>query len=789
MIPIIGYGQENSKLSMNYDEEAKDFSEALPIGNGRLGGMVYGGIENDRISLNEDTFWSGKPKDWNNPSAKNVLPLIRKAMRNSDNELADQLLRLLQGPYTQSYQPVGNVEIHNLHNKIDVGSYKRSLDLQNGVVKVSYRINGKNFERTYFASQDKQVIVINYKSEEKSAINFDVELTGVHQTKITKKGNNIISANGVAPSHVDPSYLQTENPVIYGETDKKAGLQYSTHLAVQQSGGNINSNKDRLEIKGADEVTVYISIRTNFKSFREAPDLSSNFNQISYQDVSSISNFLIQEILKNHIKDYRAYFDRFSLTVNSPVKEKLLREHRKDYETGKSKDLAMLTFHFGRYLMITGSRENTEALNLQGIWNESVRPGWSSNYTININTQMNYWPMLMVNLAEFNQPINKLIEGISINGRETAKINYNMKGWVAHHNADLWRQTGTTGERKGEPDWANYASSGMWLTFHLWDEYLYNRDLQFLKETCYPITKGAVEFLIDWLEQDSDGYYRPAYSVSTEASYMNSEGYKGWAAKNTTGDLALHKELLLNYIAMSELLEKDEYLLEAKNLLNHLEPYQLDGEGKIKEWLQDGFDRPKGANKHHLTHLIGVYPGKNMLVNGDATIQKGIKKTMDVFHPRNNDPNSNYSGWTLAWSLNVWARLKDSSETGYFIDRLMEKMSGNLFNQGNGFQIDGNMGYVSGICESLVQSYEIDKTGIPILEILPALPVGWDSGSMNGLRSKFGLEIDVKWKKRRVTSLVIRKVKGDNQNQKVIVKLKNRSNIEKIVDDKGIKVI
>lgn len=741
---------ENS-LVLKYQHPATHFGEALPIGNGRLGAMVYGDVFKEKLSINDDTFWSGEPKDWNNPKAKEVLPQIKEALRKGDHQLADQLAKQMQGPYNQSYQPLANINIAFAGNG-EPAEYVRELDLNKAIAKVSYKMGDVTYKRSYFSSFPNQVIVLRLEADKPGALNFDMGISGKHQRKVYIH-NNLVEAYGKAPKHVDPSYLNTENPIVYDNLNGGKGMNYIACLQVAETDGKIIPFKDKLQIKNATCATIYLAARTSFNGFDKSPSVQGvDCKKWVYDDLDKLEGITYSELLDAHISDYQTLFHRLDFSLGKKEENQPVETYFDSFKKGENSDLLVLAFQMGRYLAISGSRPHSQALNLQGIWNENVRPLWSSNYTININTQMNYWPILPANLFECNEPLLDLIQEVSLTGKETARINYGCNGWVAHHNIDLWRQSAPVGDYEGEPCWANFTGGGTWLTMHLWEHYQYTQDKAFLQKRAYPILKGAVEFLVDWLQKDQEGFYVPPFAVSTEANFITPNGYQGSCAKESAEDIALNGELFLNFIATCDTLGiKDSLYYKTKDLLRHTRPYWIDPEGKIQEWMEVGLDRPKGYNKNHLSHLIGFHPGRHLIAQNNPDYIQAVKRTLELF-----EPESSSGGWNLAWKISFWARMRNAEKSYDFIRRSMNRLSSNLLSGGTNFQIDANMGYVAGVCEMLAQSHNLNDQGLMVIELLPALPKEWPSGHIYGLRTRGGFEIDMEWKDAQITRLVIK---------------------------------
>lgn len=762
-------------LKLIYDEPAKKVSQAIPLGNGRLGMLVYGGVAEEKLSLNDDTFWSGEPKDWNNPNGPTVIPQIREALALGNHELADKLAQKMQGPYNQSYQPLGELLL-KFEQKGEVTGYSRMLDLNNALAKVSYQVDGVKFTRTMFASYPGQAIAILLESDKPGALNFQIEIGGKHQQEVKPQGKNMLIAEGRAPAHVDPSYLDTKNPVIYDEESGK-GMRYSTLLKVVNSDGVVSAKSNILKVSGASKAVIYLTARTSFNGFDRSPSRQgTDYRKQAAADLKLLEKSTYPHLLKAHIKDYQRLFNRVELVlgdrngVEVPFKEIL-----QEYRNRSNPKINELIFQLGRYLIIAGSRAGSQPLNLQGIWNEWVRPPWSSNYTLNINTQMNYWPVLPANLAECHQPLLNFVEELAKNGVETARVNYGIKGWVAHHNADLWRQSSPVGDGSGEPSWANFNGGGTWLTFDFWEHYQYSQDTGFLRKEVYPLLKGSVEFAAGWLKKSQNGAYIPPFTVSSEATYITPAGYKGYVAQNSAQDIALYGELMVNFIRTCDILNlKDKLYDKAKDILANLEPYRIDSEGKIQEWLEDGIDRPKGGNKNHLSQLIGFYPGRHLILQNNQAYIDAVRRTLEIFGPSS-------AGWMFAWEIGLWARLKDAQKSYELAKLLLNRYSPNDVNPDGAYQIDWQMGYTAGVCEMLLQSHNVDKDGNGVLEMLPALPKEWPNGHIYGLRARGGYEVNMDWKNGVLVGGSIRNVSNKSAITPKVTIIVNGKRVDKTV--------
>ncbi|WP_341837313.1 glycoside hydrolase family 95 protein [Chitinophaga pollutisoli] len=766
---------QDPPLRLIYHQPARQFTQAFPLGNGRLGATVFGGVTREKIILNDDSFWSGEPIDVTIPGGPEIVSRIEAAIAKRDHRLADQLAQQIQGPYNQSYQPLETLEL-SFDHKGTPSRYTRSLDLQNALAKISYEADGVTYTRTAFSSYPGQAFVLRLEADQPGKLNFEIKLSGPHQRTARVHRNNTLESGGKAPAHVDPNYLDTPHPIIYDSATAGKGMRYTTLVQVENTGGTVIRKGQTLLVKNADKATIYLTARTSFNGFDKSPSTEgADSEKLARADLQKLRGKTYGQIYQEHITDFGALSGRLSFRLNDgndPAQDTTTEFSRLDVARKTE-----LLFQLGRYFMISGSRPGSQPLNLQGIWNEWVRPPWSSNYTMNINSQMNYWPVMVTNLAECHSPMLNFIEELAVNGRKTAKVNYGKKGWVAHHNADVWRYSGTVGNKSGEPSWANFMGGGIWETFDFWEHYQFSQDRRFLEQRAYPLLKGAVEFSLDWLKRDKDGKLVPPFTVSSEATYQDTSGYKGYCISNTGQDIALYGELFMNFTRTCEILQrKDELYTRAKEALASLPPYQIDPEGKIKEWLEPGVDRPYGGNKNHLSQLIGFFPGRHLISQQDARLVRAVKRTLEIFGP-------GQSGWMYAWEINLWARLQRTEQAYELVKALTDRVGANDVNPDGGYQVDWLFGYTAGICEMLIQSHTNDDSGAPVIALLPALPKEWRNGSIRGIRARGGFEIDMDWKDGLLAKAVIRNAAPSGPKPATAVILANgKKEVRQITD-------
>ncbi len=738
-------------LVLWYDKPAVEWTEALPLGNGSIGAMVYGRPEKEIIQFNEETLWTGQPHNYAHRGAYRYLNRLRKLLWDGEQQKAEELANkhFMSQPFgQQAYQPFGNIEIY-FPGHSGVKNYRRSLNLENAISTVSYKADRINYKREIFVSNPDKALVVHLTAGKKERLNFTVGLNSPHDNYSVSVEENKLILRGKANNY--PKELGAD-----GKPYPESKLNFESNLQITINDGYLTGGSNSIKVTDATSATLILVAATNFVDYN---NISADPGLRCREELAKLNGKSFEDLKSEHIRDYQRLFKRVKIDLgvsqdsNRPTNERL-----DSFNQNEDPNLVALLYQYGRYLLISSSREGSQPANLQGIWNDKLAPPWDSKYTININTEMNYWPAEITNLSECTAPLIRMVQDLSETGKSVAKEHYNMNGWVAHHNTDLWRGAAPI----NNSNHGIWVTGGAWLCQHLWWHYQFEGDIDYLKNTAYPVLKEASGFFCQYLVPDPN---HPEWLVSGPSNSPENGGL----VMGPTMDHQIIRNLMANTIEAAEILGVDTSFIDSlAEIRLRIAPNQIGRYGQLQEWLEDR-DDPDSEHRH-VSHLWGLHPGNEISPKTTPELARACKVTLA-------HRGDGGTGWSRAWKINFWARLLDGDHSFLLLKNLMVpsksektdyKDSGglyyNLFDAHPPFQIDGNFGATSGITEMLLQSHLRDENGGYYLDLLPALPAALRNGSVSGLKARGGFEVGISWSGNKLLSVKVKSFLGNKLN-------------------------